>query len=83
MTELPVTTADPLKLWTSEPKKGFPPILWKAVFATGKQVFLITDLCGEGKLSMSRKNQALAGIKTVEMIAYFNLVSSFKFTSFL
>lgn len=80
-TERPVATADPLKLWTSEPKKkGFPPIPWKAVFSSGKQVFFIMDLCAEGKLSVSRKNQALARIKTVEMIASFNLVSSFKFT---
>lgn len=61
--EWPVTTADPLKLWTSWPKKkqkkGFPPILWKAVFSSGKQAFLITDLCEEGKLSVSRKNHVL------------------------
>lgn len=73
-------TADPLKLWTSEPKKGFPPILWKAVFSSGKQVFLITELYGEGKLGVSRKNQALARIKTVKVIASFHLVSSLKFT---
>lgn len=82
-TERPIAKADPLKLWTSEPKKRFPPILWKAVFSTGKQVFLIRDLCGEGKLSVSRKNQALAWIKTVKMITSLNLVSFFKFTSFL
>lgn len=75
-TERPVAKADPLKLWTSELKKGFPPILWKAVFSPGKQVFLIRGLCGEGKRSVSRKNQALAH----KMIASLNLVSSFKFT---
>lgn len=79
-TERPVATADPLKLRTSEPKKGFPPILWKAVFSSGKQVFVITELCGERKLGVSRKNQALARIKTVKVIASFHLVSSLKFT---
>lgn len=74
----PITTADPLKLWTWEPNKVFPPSLRKAVFSSGKQVFLITDLCGEGKLGVSTKSHALAHIKTVEMITSFDLASSFK-----
>lgn len=78
-TERLTATADPLKIWT-EAKNRFPPILWKAVFFSGEQVFLITDLCGEGKLCVWRKSQALARIKTVKMIASFNMVSSFKFT---
>lgn len=65
--ERPITTADPLKLWTWEPNKVFPASHWKAVFSSGKQVFLITDLCGEGKLSVSKKNRELARITTVQM----------------
>lgn len=58
-------------------KKVFPPSLWKAVFSSGKQVFLITDPCGEGNLSVSGKDHALARIKPVEMIVTLNLASGF------